>query len=110
MKKFRVAFKGVCDGFSDRSILTQWILACCAIAAGLLFHFTFGEWLAVVVCIGLVVSCEMLNTCIERLCDLCGTRYDERIRYIKDLSAGAVLVASVAALVAGGMIILRRLL
>ena len=53
------------------------------------------EWIMVIICIGMVISAEMLNTCIERICDLISAEKSEKIRFIKDLSAGAVLTASV---------------
>jgi diacylglycerol kinase len=52
---------------------------------------------------GAVLAAELLNTAIERTCDLIAEvhdlGYDERIRDIKDLSAGGVLVAAMAAVV-----------
>jgi diacylglycerol kinase len=53
--------------------------------------------------VGAVVAAELFNTAIERICDfvaaLHGIGRDERIRDIKDLSAGAVLVTALAAVV-----------
>lgn len=42
-----------------------------------------------------VLTLEMVNTCIEKVCDIIQPRYDERIKIIKDLAAAAVLVAAV---------------
>jgi diacylglycerol kinase len=55
-----------------------------------------------------VVSAELLNTAIERLCDfvaeLHGIGLDSRIRDIKDLAAGAVLVVAAGAAVTGTVV------
>ena len=51
-----------------------------------------------------------LNTAIERLCDFVQPKQDARIKAIKDLAAGAVLCASLAALIVGGMIVIRHLI
>jgi diacylglycerol kinase len=52
-----------------------------------------------------VIAAELLNTAIERLCDfvaqLHGIGLDARIRDIKDLAAGAVLVVAAGAFVNG---------
>ena len=76
----------------------QFLLAALAAAAGLMLHLSAAEWQTVLVCIGAVITAEMLNTCIEDLCNLHTLAQDERIRTIKDLAAGAVLAASLIAL------------
>lgn len=46
-----------------------------------------------------VLSTEMLNTAIEKLCDFVHPEFSERIGLIKDISAGAVLLLAIAALI-----------
>ena len=58
-----------------------------------------------IMCIGMVLVCEILNTCIEKLCDLYSLKNDERIRFIKDLAAAAVLVSAFAALIIAMLIL-----
>lgn len=48
-----------------------------------------------------VLSAEILNTAIEKICDIIEPDYDVRIRIIKDISAGAVLLLSVTAIIVG---------
>jgi diacylglycerol kinase len=59
----------------------------------------------VVASIAAVISAELLNTAIERLCDfiaeLHGIGTDQRIRDIKDLAAGAVLLVATGAAAVG---------
>ena len=47
---------------------------------------------------GFVIVSEMFNTCIERLCDYVCSSYDENIKWIKDVSAGAVMISAIVAL------------
>ena len=58
------------------------------------------KWLHVwvVLTLGTVLTVvEMVNYAIERLCDRCmGTEYNEDVRIIKDICAGAVLVSGLA--------------
>lgn len=72
-----------------------------AVAAGFAFRISPGEWLAIVFAIGLVFAAEALNTSIERLSDAVQPEWDERIRDVKDLAAGGVLFAAIAAFVVG---------
>ncbi len=62
----------------------------------------------VVLAIVAVLAAELLNTAIERVCDLIeqvnGLGWDERIRDIKDLSAGAVLLICAGAAVVGAIV------
>ncbi len=109
-EKFNNAFSGLMDGIRDHSIRTQMILGLMAVCAGLFLRLDSGEWIAVVICIGMVVSTEMLNTCIERLCDLYDTHRNEKIHVIKDLGAGAVLTASLCALVTALIILIRHIM
>lgn len=51
-----------------------------------------------------VLSLEILNTCVERICDMIQPEFDERIKIIKDIAAGSVL------LMAAGSIIIALLI
>ena len=78
--------------------------------AGIYFGISKFEWLAVLLISALVISLETLNSAIERLCDLYSTQQNEKIAIIKDISAGAVLIATGFALVIGLWIFLPYLL
>ena len=59
---------------------------------------------------GAVWITEMLNSCIERLIDFFYPEEHPQIKFIKDLAAGAVLVAAITAVVAGLLIFIPKLL
>ena len=80
------------------------------IVAGLLFHISTTEWIAVFFAIGLVLAAEAINSAIERLSDVVQPEKDERIRDVKDISAGAVLICAIAAALIGIIIFLPKLL
>lgn len=54
-----------------------------------------------VLCFGIVLAAELVNTAIELLCDAVAKGFDERIRDIKDIAAGAVLISAISAAVVG---------
>ncbi|MBR4454798.1 MAG: diacylglycerol kinase family protein [Solobacterium sp.] len=104
-KKFEPAFSGLLNGLRHRSILTQYVLGAGAIIAGLILKLTYMEWIAVLICIGMVITAEYLNTAIEFICNYLTIRKDDRIRVIKDIAAGAVLASSLCALTIALMIL-----
>lgn len=59
---------------------------------------------------GLVWVAEILNTCVEKLADHITRERHPEIGVIKDLAAGAVLVAAIVAVIAGSFIFIPKLL
>lgn len=108
--KFKVAFEGLVDALKHHSVLIQFILGLIAIIVSICLKFDIYEILIVLLCIGLVIVSEILNTCIELLCDLYSTKYDLRIKKIKDISAAAVLFASIIALIIAIIIFIKHIL
>lgn len=51
-----------------------------------------------------VLAAEIFNTAIERICDILQPEFDKRIGFIKDISAGAVLLLAVASVITGILI------
>jgi len=62
-----------------------------------------------VIAIGFVLALEILNSQIERILDFLEPNFNHKIKRIKDLAAGAVLVASLTALLTGVFIFWRYL-
>ncbi len=108
-KKFMDAFRGIKVALKSKSIQLQFCFALIAIIASIIFKFTFYENLIVGLCIALVLSLEIINESIERLCDRVTTDFDDQIKQVKDLSAAAVLVASGVSLILGVLMILNHL-
>ena len=51
-----------------------------------------------------VLSLEILNTCVEKVCDIIQPDFDERIKIIKDMAAGSVFLMAMASVVVGVLI------
>lgn len=70
------------------------------------YHFNVTKWelTALLFCIGLVISCEMINTSIETIINLSSPAYNNLAKITKDVSAGAVLVTAITAVLIGGLI------
>jgi diacylglycerol kinase (ATP) len=68
---------------------------------GIVLHITKNECIAIFLCIALVLISEAVNSAIEKLTDLISPEYGLKSRIIKDIAAGAVLMASIVALLTG---------
>lgn len=75
----------------------------------LVFVFIIGltkvEFLLIAICVILVLLAEMLNTAVEATVDILSPEVSEKARVAKDIAAGAVLVTSFGAAVAGGIVL-----
>ena len=85
-----------------------------AAAAGvLILAFSYGvtklELMALLIAISFVLIAEMVNTAIEATIDLATTSFDPLAKMAKDIAAGAVLIASVNAVVIGYLVFADRL-
>ncbi len=79
----------------ERNLKIQLVFAICVIALGFVVAITRTEWIAVILCIGLVLMAELFNTAIESLVDGVSPEKIAWAGKVKDITAGAVLVASI---------------
>lgn len=96
-KSFRCAGRGVWLASQARNlrIMVGVFLGVVALAAA--YDVSATRWAVLLLSAGMVLAGEILNTSIETLADYIQREYNEDIRTIKDLAAGAVLLASVVA-------------
>ncbi|MFY7789099.1 MAG: diacylglycerol kinase family protein [Thermoflexibacteraceae bacterium] len=76
---------------------------------GFLFQLAWYEWCFLVVAMALVWIAEALNTALEVLTDLVSPEFNEKAGKTKDLAAGAVLLAVIAAVVIGGIVFIPKI-
>ena len=84
---------------NEEAIKVQSFVFLIIIALGFYFEITIKEWIIHIILIGLILTTEALNTVAEKICDLINPKYDERIKLIKDISAGAVSFAVLSSLI-----------
>ncbi|BAP32194.1 prokaryotic diacylglycerol kinase superfamily protein [Chryseobacterium sp. StRB126] len=48
-----------------------------------------------------VLSAEIFNTAIEKICDIIQPDFDKRIGFIKDIAAGAVVLIAISSVIIG---------
>ena len=109
MKSFGFAFRGIAGTIlSERNMRVHICFAFYVVLAGFVTHISNSEWTAVLICIGVVMSLECLNTAIESLCDTLSPEKSEGIRITKDASAGAVLCSAIASLIVGCIVFFNK--
>ena len=86
---------------NERNARIHVVVALVAILAGLILNLTASELAAVVFAILVVFLAEILNTAIEKTLDLVQPDHHPQVKLIKDMMAGAVLVAAAGAVVIG---------
>jgi diacylglycerol kinase (ATP) len=89
---------------TEHSVMVQFSLAILMTVAGFYFEIDRYEWMMQVLAFGLVLGIESLNTAVEKIADFIHPEYHDKIGFIKDIAAGAVLFAALAAIVIGLLI------
>ena len=106
---FRYAFKGMAALFAGQANARIHLLAAAAAAAaGFYFNISAGEWIAVVICIALVISLEAVNTALEYLTDLVSPERHPLAGKAKDVAAAAVLIAAIGSAIVGLLIFVPK--
>jgi diacylglycerol kinase (ATP) len=102
MRSFRYAGRGLLVLVrSEHNAWLHFAATGAVIAAGLALEIDRVDWRWIAAALLWVWSAEALNTAIEKICDLVSPEPDERIRVVKDVAAGAVLVSSIGAALIG---------
>lgn len=105
-KSLKIAIKGLKMIIkNERNFRIQLMIAFIVVFAGLFLGFTHSDWIATSFFITLVLISEAFNSVIEAICDCISLEYRDTIRYAKDVSAGAVLISTMASIIGGVIIV-----
>jgi diacylglycerol kinase len=80
------------------------------VPAALILQTTATEKVVLLLTITLVWGMEMLNSAVEKILDFMTSRQHPEIKYIKDVMAGAVLIAAVCSILTGSIILIPKLI
>jgi diacylglycerol kinase (ATP) len=81
------------------------LIAALVIAMGAWLEITARDWAIIVLTISMVFMAEFINTAIEAVVDLASPALHPLAKVGKDVGAGAVLVAALAAIIVGLLIL-----
>ena len=110
LRSFGHALSGL--GLMLRTQHNAWIhLAATVLVVALGFWLEIAphDWRWIVLAIALVWVAEIVNTAFEHLCNVVQPDFHVSVKAAKDVAAGAVLVAAMAAAVIGGLVFLPYL-
>lgn len=111
IQSLQFAISGIITFFrNERNGQIQLVAAIIVVTLGLVFQIDTKEWLVVVLCILMVVTLEMINTALEKLCDVVHPGYHPQIKIIKDIAAGAVLIAALGSIIIGAIIFVPKII
>ncbi len=106
IRAFYNAFRGIKEAFIEQSFRILFIIALFVVVCLFYFPFESLERAVLILIVVLVLSLELINSQIERILDILRPDYSEEVRKMKDISAGAVLTASIGAVFLAVIIIL----
>ena len=110
-QSFKLAWEGVRFIFtSERNMKIHCIFAVLAIICSFVFRITEIEFIFVIFAIALVMITEAANTAFELLLDFVhGDRFHPDVKLLKDILAGAVLIAALNAFIVGIVIFIPKI-
>jgi diacylglycerol kinase (ATP) len=110
-QSFNYALDGIKDFFKEEHNARIHLAATVVvIILSFVLSVTTIEAVVLTLSIGFVWVAEIFNTAIEKAMDFISTAKDSRIKTIKDLSAAAVLIATLVAVLAGSLIFIPKIL
>lgn len=111
LDKFKVAFNGLKLVYQrESSFRYQIYILIMTIVLGIIVKLSIIEWVVIAGVSATVLTFEIINTSIEKIVDVLYPDYHENAKVIKDISAGAVLIAAIGALIVGLFIFIPRFL
>ena len=95
---------------SQRNFRIHSFIAGAVVVAGVVVRFGRVEWILLILTVIFVMTAELLNTALEYLLNLLEAHYHPVARTVKDVAAGAVLLAVFGSVAVGLLLFWPRLL
>jgi len=109
-KSLRYAWRGLVTVFvHEHSFRVHFLALIALVAVVLVLRVRTLDAALLIVVTMIVLVLELVNSVFERFIDIVEPRVGERVRDLKDIMAGAVLVSSVGALAVGLIVIIPYL-
>lgn len=86
---------------TERNFKIQLVCAITILLLGIEAKLSKTEWCILFLTVGFVLCMELINTCIEKTMDLVHPEYSEKVKVIKDVAAGMVLLSALVSVAVG---------
>ena len=109
LQSFGYAFRGIRVVFgTEANMQIHIVITILVIVCGIAFSISLTEWMFCLLCIGLVVGAEMINTALENVVDLASPGQHPLAGKAKDIAAGAVLICAIISVLIGLLIFVPK--
>jgi diacylglycerol kinase (ATP) len=109
-RSFKYAFEGIASFLkSEHNSILHLLATLAVIVLAFLFPVSRMEVIALVWSVGFVWVAELFNTAIEKIMDFITPEQLPAVKFIKDVSAAAVLIAAIAAFITGCIVFIPKL-
>lgn len=106
LESFQYAFAGIWYTLkTQRNAQIHLAIAAFILMLGLWLSLTLLEWAILALTTGFVFTAEMINTVAETAMDYATTEFHPQVKIVKDVAAGAVLIAAITAVIVGLLIL-----
>ncbi len=112
-KKFGYAFRGIYVSLKEESsLVVHFVIGTIVMVLGIILNSKMSctDWCIVVLLVAIIISMELLNTAIENIIDVVMFEYNVNAKKIKDISAAATLVLTIASVVIGLIIFIPKII
>lgn len=104
-KSFLNAFRGIFMVMkSERNFQLELLAFVVNLFLIFYLHLSMPDAILILIVSSGVLAAEVFNTAIEKICDLIQPEFDQRIGFIKDISAGAVLLMAFISIMTGVLV------
>ena len=111
INSFKYAFNGLAEAWKkEQNIKIHVLIMIFVIIAGFLLKISIAEWIVCLILFAMVISLELINTAIEITVDIAMPKINERAKFAKDISAGAVLFSAIISAIIGIIIFLPKII
>lgn len=108
---FGYAFEGIAEAFKNEpNFRIHLVITIVVLLVGWYFRLSQTEWTIIILTIAATIVLELINTAIEAVVDIASPKISRLAKIAKDVSAAAVLISALSAIIVGAIIFLPKLL
>lgn len=114
-RKFTSSVRDCINGFkfiniNEDNFKREILLGIIALLISYILKISKLEFIIIIIMIGLVLTCEVINTAIERLVDLVSPSYNKLAGEVKDVMAFSVFLMCIISLIVGVIIFVPKII
>ena len=114
-RKFTSSVRDCINGFkfiniNEDNFKREILLGIIALLISYILKISKLEFIIIIIMIGLVLTCEVINTAIERLVDLVSPSYNKIAGEVKDIMAFSVFLMCIISLIVGVIIFVPKII